>query len=215
MPAMPASDTVPGRFLATVDAHGDVLALSDPFDDHHRSTYRQLADDVARAAAGLASLGVGAGSRVVLMMRNRAEFHVADTATLFLGATPFSVYNTASAEELAYAVSHTGATVAIVEDPAFAERFALARQQAPGLQLVELEPATARRRARGPTSWHPPRSTSPPPRAGASPTTSPPSSSRPGRPGRPRRWPSPTPTSAPPPTPSSPVPASGRSPGCG
>ena len=72
---------------------------------------------MARAAGGLASLGVGAGARVVLMMRNRAEFHLADTAALFLGATPFSVYNTASAEEIAYAVGHTGATVAIVEDP--------------------------------------------------------------------------------------------------
>jgi long-chain acyl-CoA synthetase len=137
---MPAQDTVPGRFLATVAAHGDVPALTDPFDDTRQWTYRQYAEAVARAAGGLVSLGVGAGSRVALMMRNRAEFHIADTAALFLGATPFSVYNTASAEELAYAVSHTGATVAIVEDAAFAGRFALALQQAPGLQLVVIEP---------------------------------------------------------------------------
>ena len=117
---MPASDTLPGRFLATVAAHGDVRRSPIRSTSHRQWTYQQLADAVARAAGGLASLGVGAGSRVVLMMRNRAEFHVADTAALFLGATPFSVYNTASAEELAYAVGHTGATVAIVEDPAFA-----------------------------------------------------------------------------------------------
>jgi long-chain acyl-CoA synthetase len=137
---MSASDTVTGRFLATVAAHGDVMALTDPFVADRQWTYRQLADAVAAAAAGLASLGVGSGSRVALMMRNRAEFHVADTAALFLGATPFSVYNTASAEELAYAVGHTSATVAVVEDPVFAERFGLARQQSPGLQLVMLEP---------------------------------------------------------------------------
>jgi long-chain acyl-CoA synthetase len=137
---MPASDTLPGRFLATVAAHGEVPALTDPFESSRQWSYQELAAAVARAAAGLASVGVGAGSRVVLMMRNRAEFHVADTAALFLGATPFSVYNTASAEELAYAVSHTGAAVAIVEDPEFASRFALARQQSPGLQLVLIEP---------------------------------------------------------------------------
>jgi len=102
---MSASDTLPARFLATVDAHGDGPALTDPFQGDRQWSYRQLADAVARAAGGLASLGVGAGSRVLLMMRNRAEFHVADTAALFLGATPFSVYNTASAEELAYAVA--------------------------------------------------------------------------------------------------------------
>src|SRR5205814_1474159 len=108
-----------------------------------RWTYHQLADAVAAAAGGLASLGVGSGTRVVLMMRNRAEFHVADTAVLFLGGTPFSVYNTASAEEIAYAVAHAGATVAVAEDPAFVERFALARQQTPGLQVVVIKPGPA------------------------------------------------------------------------
>ena len=118
-----AADTVPARFLATVAAHGDLDAFVDPFVEGRQWTFERYADDVARVAGGLAALGVGPGSRMVLMLRNRVEFHLADTAALFLGATPFSVYNTASPEELAYAVHHTGATVAVVEDAAFAERF--------------------------------------------------------------------------------------------
>ena len=140
---MSASDTLPARFLATVAAHGDVVALTDPFDESRHWTYDRLAEDVARAAAGLAALGVGPGSRVVLMMRNRAEFHIADTAALCLGATPFSVYNTASAEEIAYAVEHTRAVVAVVEDPAFLERFSLTLEKVPGLNIVLIEPGDA------------------------------------------------------------------------
>src|SRR5205085_10546451 len=111
---MARSDILPGRFLATVAEHGDIVGFSDPFDESRRWTYRSFAADVARAAAGLAEFGIGAGSRLVLMMRNRVEFHIADTAALFLGATPFSVYNTASPDEITYAVDHTGATLAIV-----------------------------------------------------------------------------------------------------
>ena len=41
-----------------------------------------------RLAAGLRSLGVGPADRVVMLMANRPEFHVADMAVLLLGATP-------------------------------------------------------------------------------------------------------------------------------
>jgi long-chain acyl-CoA synthetase len=137
---MASADTIPRRFLSTVAAHGDIVAMADPLGEAVARTYAELADDIARAATGLAALGVERGSRVVLMMHNRTEFHVADAAALFLGATPFSVYNTASPEEIAYAVSSTDATVAIVEHGAFHERFAAARTAVAALQMVVVEP---------------------------------------------------------------------------
>ncbi len=36
---MASSDTIPSRFLATVAAHGDVIALADPFDETRQWTY--------------------------------------------------------------------------------------------------------------------------------------------------------------------------------
>ena len=42
-------------------------------------TWTDYADRVGRFAAALRDLGVGRGDRVVLMLRNRPEFHVADT----------------------------------------------------------------------------------------------------------------------------------------
>ncbi|HEY1278678.1 MAG TPA: AMP-binding protein [Acidimicrobiales bacterium] len=133
---MAGPDTVTRRFLATVEAHGDVTALLDPFDEARQWTFTRFADDVATVAAGLAERGVRRGDRVVLMMRNRAEFHLADTAALFLGATPFSVYNTASPDEVAHAVGVAGATLAIVEDAGFVDRFDVARQRVPALETI-------------------------------------------------------------------------------
>ncbi len=136
---MAGSDTVTRRFLATVAAHGDVTALTDPFDDARQWTFARFAHDVASVAAGLAERGVERGDRVVLMMRNRAEFHLTDTAALFLGATPFSVYNTASPEEVAHAVGVTGAALAVVEDAGFVDRFDAARRSVSGLQTIVVE----------------------------------------------------------------------------
>jgi long-chain acyl-CoA synthetase len=136
---MAGPDTVTRRFLATVAGHGDVTALTDPFDEARRWSFARYADDVAAVAAGLARRGVRRGDRVVLMMRNRTEFHLTDTAALFLGATPFSVYNTASPDEIAHAVGVTGAALAVVEDAGFVDRFDAARRRLPDLQTVVIE----------------------------------------------------------------------------
>ena len=82
-------------------------------------TFAEYADHVARAAAGLRALGVEPGDRVVLMMRNIPEFHVLDLAAAFCGATPVSIYNSSSPEQVAYLVSHCEAKVGIVEDAGF------------------------------------------------------------------------------------------------
>ena len=46
--------------------------------------------------------GVGAGDRVVLMMRNVPEFHFIDLGIAALGATSISIYNSSSPEQIAY-----------------------------------------------------------------------------------------------------------------
>ena len=49
-------------------------------------TWREYAERVERIAAGLAALGVERGDAVALMLLNRPEFHLVDTAALHLGA---------------------------------------------------------------------------------------------------------------------------------
>jgi len=99
-------------------------------------TLQDYADQVAAAAAGLASVGVGNGERVLLMMRNRPDFHWYDAAAQFLRATPVSIYNSSSPEEVEYLAGHAEARVAIVEDAGFLDRVLKVRKDLPLLQRI-------------------------------------------------------------------------------
>ena len=66
------------------------------------------------------------------MMRNIADFHMLDLAAVFCGATPISIYNSSSPEQVAYLAGHCDAKVAIVEDQGFHERFLKVRDELPG-----------------------------------------------------------------------------------
>ena len=81
-------------------------------------------------------LGVGAGDRVVLMMRNVPEFHFIDLGIAALGATSISIYNSSSPEQVAYLTGHCQAKLAIVEDDGFEERFLKVRDELPALETI-------------------------------------------------------------------------------
>ena len=132
--------TVLDGFLRTVRRQPDDIAVRE-LDGHGLSdrpsmTWAEYADLVARAAGGLAGLGVRRGDRVVLMMRNRLEFHIADVAVLALGATPISIYNSSSPEQIAYLVQHSKASLAIVESGDFVSRVLAAAADSPSLNSV-------------------------------------------------------------------------------
>jgi long-chain acyl-CoA synthetase len=130
--------TVASAFLQTVATHGDLVALRErgPDDQWLEWTYDAYAEQVAGIAAGLRALGVQPGDRVVLMMRNIVAFHMIDMATVFCGATPISIYNSSSPEQVAYLTGHCGAKVGIVEDTGYLERFLKVRDELPSLERL-------------------------------------------------------------------------------
>ncbi len=134
--------TVATLFRDTVRARRDLVALRAKSGDGWRElTYGEYADRACRLAAGLAGLGVRRGDRVVLMMRNRPEFHVADIAVVLLGATPISIYNSSSEDQVRYLTAHCGASAAIVEDEGFLRRIQAVRPDLAALrEVVVLEP---------------------------------------------------------------------------
>ncbi len=138
MDRMIDGQNIPQQFLKTVAAYSDLVALrwKDEQDAWHEMTYTGFADAVARAAAGLAAQGLGKGDRLVLMIRNMPEFHVLDTAALFIGATPVSIYNSSSPEQIEYLANDAGAKMAICEDLGFYEAFAKVRQSIPSLEKL-------------------------------------------------------------------------------
>ncbi len=110
---MPAR-TMVEAFRATVAAAPDRVAFR-TIDDSVALTWGELSRRVDALAGGLAKLGVKRGDTVALMMSNRPEFNLADLAVMILGATPFSIYQTLSPEQIAYVVGDAGARVLIVE----------------------------------------------------------------------------------------------------
>jgi long-subunit acyl-CoA synthetase (AMP-forming) len=93
--------TLPEAFQETATLLPDSVAIRTP-GDKVVLTWRQYANRVRKIASGLAALGVERGHTVGLMLRNRPEFHLTDTAIMHLGAVPFSIYNTSAPEQIRY-----------------------------------------------------------------------------------------------------------------
>ena len=77
-------------------------------------------DDVVGLAKGLIAAGIQAGDRVALMSRTRYEWTLADYAIWSTGAVTVPIYETSSAEQVAWILSDSGAVACFVETPAHA-----------------------------------------------------------------------------------------------
>ncbi|MCU1459401.1 MAG: Long-chain-fatty-acid--CoA ligase [Actinomycetia bacterium] len=134
---MVAGQTVTTQFLDTVRGRPNAVALRwKDGDTWNEWTWADYADQAARVAAGLAALGVGHGDRIVLLMRNIVEFHLVDMAALLLGATPISIYNTSSVEEIEFLMSDCGAVLAVVEDAGYLDKMLEAKASLPALREI-------------------------------------------------------------------------------
>src|SRR5690349_16836510 len=102
-------------FQRTASIDPEAIALRTP-GGTQVLTWRELATQVRKVAAGLAGLGVRRGDTVSLMMANRIEFYPFEIGAQHLGATSFSVYNTLPAEQLTYLFDNAGTKVAICEE---------------------------------------------------------------------------------------------------
>src|ERR687889_289998 len=119
-PAGLEASTVAEAFQATAKAHPERCALRTKGDEFS-ITWAEYAEKVAETAGGLAGLGLERGHTMAIMLTNRPEFHWFDAAALHLGATPFSLYNTYTAEQIQYQVTDAEARIVVTEE-AFAER---------------------------------------------------------------------------------------------
>ncbi len=99
-----------------VEQDGDrVIAMVRQGDEFVDRTAAQIADRVRAVAKGLVACGVAPGERVALMSHTRFEWMIVDMAIMSAGAVTVPVYDTSSAEQLAWILEDSGAVVAIVE----------------------------------------------------------------------------------------------------
>jgi long-subunit acyl-CoA synthetase (AMP-forming) len=100
--------------LSTIACRGSAVALRSS-DGAVEIRYDELTEHLRAVAAALAALGVRRGDTVGMMLTNRPEFHVIDAAAMLMGAVPFSVYNTAPPNQLAYVMGDAGARIVLTE----------------------------------------------------------------------------------------------------
>jgi long-chain acyl-CoA synthetase len=120
-----SATTLCAAFQATAQERPGDVALRTP-GGAVSITWQDYRARVARIAGGLAALGVARGDTVGIMMTNRPEFHLVDTAAFHLGAIPFSIYNTSSPDQIEYLFAHAANRVVVCEQ-AFLERLQTAR----------------------------------------------------------------------------------------
>ena len=106
--------TIAQAFRITAAERSGELAIRTRSGDV-RLTWGEVRDQVDSLAGGLRALGVQRGETVALMLANRPEFHIADLAVVTAGGTPFSIYQTYTAEQVGYIVGDAAAKVVIVE----------------------------------------------------------------------------------------------------
>ncbi|WP_067821476.1 AMP-dependent synthetase/ligase [Nocardia inohanensis] len=127
--------TIPEAFQETVTLRPEQVALR-TVGGTTTITWREYGERVKVIAAGLAGLGVGHGDTVGIMLTNRPEFNLVDTAALHLGATPFSIYNTSSAEQITHLFTNAENKVVITE-PVFLDAVRGAGVELEHIVLVE------------------------------------------------------------------------------
>src|SRR5215469_10935922 len=77
-------------------------------------SYPDLFAGALRASTGLAGLGVGAGDRVALLLRNSLEFLQASIATVPLGASAVPINWHWRGEEIAHVLTDSGAKALVL-----------------------------------------------------------------------------------------------------
>jgi len=105
-------------------------------DEWQPVTAKEFAEQVERLAAGLIGSGVEPGNRVGLMSHTRYEWTLCDYAIWTAGGVTVPVYETSSAEQLAWYLGDSGAVAAFVENEEYEKTLKEACSELPDIANV-------------------------------------------------------------------------------
>jgi long-subunit acyl-CoA synthetase (AMP-forming) len=126
--------TVAEAFQLTAEDHAAQAAIRTKGGEFSM-TWAEYAQQVEKVARGLAGLGISRGDTVAIMLTNRPEFHPVDSAAMHLGATPFSIYNTYTPDQIKYLIGDAATRVLITEQ-AFLDTVLKAKEGSDTLEHV-------------------------------------------------------------------------------
>src|SRR5437588_3126703 len=143
--------TLPGRLLQAIDRYASPRAQMYRQDGQWRSIpAKELLRRIAGLWHSLAKLGVTQGDRVALFAPNCPEWHVADFATLGLGAIVVPIYFRESTERMAYILTDSEAKVIFIAGEDQVKRWNEIAQRSPSVQKVILAGGALARKTAAP-----------------------------------------------------------------
>jgi long-chain acyl-CoA synthetase len=99
-------------------------------------TWADYGQAVREVTAGLVETGIEPGEHVGILSNNRVEWHVADFGILANGSVTVPLYQTSSAEQVAYILGHAEARVCFVENHDLLAKVLEVRDELPKLDRV-------------------------------------------------------------------------------
>jgi long-chain acyl-CoA synthetase len=130
-------DTFPKMLAARARAGGDLPAYREKeFGIWQTYSWAEVAREVERLAAGLATLGFRRGDRLVVVGDNRPRLYWSMCAVQSLGGVPVPVYQDSVTEELSYVVEHAGASFAIAENQEQIDKLIEIQKSMPALSVL-------------------------------------------------------------------------------
>src|SRR5919199_6118373 len=125
--------------VENVTRHGDEVGLRRRVDGRWTDvTWEQFGEAVRGVAKGLIAAGMAPGDRVALQAKTRYEWTVLDFAIWRAGGVVVPIYETSSPDQVAWILSDSGATAAVVERDEHATAVESVRDQAPDLRAVHV-----------------------------------------------------------------------------
>ena len=114
--SIPSTGSLADDVVANATDAPDAVAFSRRTEeDWSDVTAAEFMVQVTAAAKGLVAAGVEPGDRVALMSRTRYEWTLLDYAIWTAGAVTVPVYETSSAEQIAWIVADSGSEVLVAE----------------------------------------------------------------------------------------------------
>ncbi|GAB4356490.1 MAG: AMP-binding protein [Gammaproteobacteria bacterium] len=99
-------------------------------------TWRQVAEEVAALAAGLAAMGFKRGDKLAIIGDNRPRLYWGFSAAQSLGGVPVPLYQDAIAEEMAYVLDDADVRFALVEDQEQTDKLLETKEACPRIEAI-------------------------------------------------------------------------------
>jgi long-chain acyl-CoA synthetase len=131
--------TLSDVFFAVVERRHPKVLLQRRGDAWVAVSSATLCVRIGAVAAALRGWGVGRGDRIAILSENRAEWTVADFASLLLGAVTVPVYATLTAEQTEYILQDSGARIIFVSTETQAQKVLSIRKQTSIEKIVVMD----------------------------------------------------------------------------